>query len=228
MAESNVQTLLWWSLATENILQQYRQPVPFTGNRRYIGVEAWLRDSNSYKRQRISALQRQHPNQNISYIHHDAGVTPVGKPFYREGGFVYFADGDYQARTVLPDGLVHEMLFSNVFGDPQVAFTPHGTGRLLHEASRLVRDDGKVVVRETTAPRHAIKTLTGSVLQAAGLQIDHRIPYMAGPWERLEATYRGAGSSKYCQAEGFYLFLSKTAIAESAPPQLAPLQVAVA
>lgn len=185
----------------------YQQPVSFIGDRAYIGIEAWLRDPIGVKRERVSELRNADKNkQNIFYLAQDLGGAAVRD--YEEGPSWY--EGEYNPSSLLPDEVADEILVSNVFGDPHIAFSRDSSLSLLTELGRLVSKNGIIVIRETITPQNVIH-LTDDVFEEAGLVLSGLVdPINEDLWKKLELVYKGDPSYFYpVKKLDRYRFLSK-------------------
>jgi hypothetical protein len=174
-----------------------------TGNRAYIGVEAWIRDrKHSHYLQHLgdSALKNtffidqylypemEHATDRLS---HDAEV---------------FSES-YDPTTILPNNAADELFLSNVFGDPHIYASPDRPRLLLQEATRLLAPNGTMVIRETLTPHFPQSALTD-----AGLHIVHRQDYGDNEifWGELESVFNGGNRFALVEPTSFYLFIQST------------------
>jgi hypothetical protein len=189
----------------------YQQPTIFEGERYYIGIEAWLRDPANRVKKRIQALQAEHPNNNITFIDQALGAPgESNRQERRDTGTKEVFDGPYDPTTILPDGVADQIVLGNMVGDRHIAHSTRRAGLLLGEVSRLIAEDGVMVIRETESPRRAHRHLKRRSLRRVGLQtIGTRItPGDKEMWERLEARYRA--SKRFDKGLSYYQFLAKT------------------
>jgi len=196
----------------------FQQPGGFTGNRAYIGSEAWTRDSEGRSRAALSTVRTTDPSGNIFFIEQSLGKTGEGnhQEPYEIGSKILFK-GPYDPTTVLPSGIASEVVLSNLVGDPQIAHSRRRVRRLLKEVSRLTAHDGLVVVRETESPRQANRHLERLALLGTGLRkFGARItPDEEAIWQQLEARF---GVKKgYDKGASFYQFLAKAVHADIFP-----------
>lgn len=189
----------------------YQQPAGFTGERSYIGVEAWLRDISATAKATMLELQSRHPGQNVTFIEQSLGkhrdnrrpslFSGIGRIIYR---------GPYDPTTKLPAGSADEVFFNNVFGDPHIAGSGKRSGRLLGEAARIIDENGVIVIRETITPKDSRRRLTDQLLLSAGLKTLAFCTQADQVWERLESLYTNAW--RLSKHQNYYSFLAKTAI----------------
>jgi hypothetical protein len=184
----------------------YCQP-NLSGQRAYVGVEAWLRDAQGKKREHLRSLEAKRPDQNVAFIDHN--VDPDTTPPLPADPARMRHSRPYKPRTILPDEAADEVLFSNVFGDPHVADSSKRTANLLREARRLVDEEGIIVIRETITPESAMLRLTDETLEDTGLQSVARHWYPSRRWQQLEKTYAGKGLDRFPKPMNFYQFLAR-------------------
>lgn len=129
----------------------YAQPPRFTGDKQYIGIEAWTRDPQ-HRQLNILRLIHERFNgqeQNIHFFtNHHTGrlVTSIaGKnpELWRTVG-----DNNGQLRA----NIASEVYASDVLSDPMVAHDPFRSLDILKQMGRIVQRSGLVVVRETYSP----------------------------------------------------------------------------
>lgn len=183
-----------------------KQPFTFRDGRCYIGIEANLRDPCGVARSLVNELLKAHKDENIFYINHDLGggsQRDIDDP----DGESYFV-GEYDATTILPEGCADEVVISNVFCDPHIAFSPERQDALLREAGRLVADAGVVVIRDTITPRYT--ALSRLSYETTGLAPVGTVDYRSDEWRSLESLYDGEPVN-YFDYRGYYLFLQQPA-----------------
>ncbi len=191
----------------------FQQPVPFKGDRLYVGVEAWLRDPLGRIRESVKVEQAERQDQNIVFIdqclrrdgRRNTDALALSNPPQR-----YL--GPYIPTTDFPDASVDEVFLGNVIGDPHLAESRFRIQRILNEVSRIVSNNGMIVVRETLTPLSAHRRLSAVALQKAGLQEIGRYVPMDELWSNLEERY-GVKSKKKVLSMSFYQFLNKAALA---------------
>lgn len=190
------------------------QQTKFSGERAYVGVEAWLRDPDYRKRRQVEKLSAEpaHSTQNVFYLTQtlsDAEAvdsTPMAVTYYNNHG------KNYETATLLPDKAADEVFLSNVFGDPHVAKVPRNTTKLLTEVARLLDKNAIIVLRETITPE--MVDLDERGLKAAGLRVLEDVDQTSThTWAQLERRYNGDTDSPYLVPGSFYRFLAKTATA---------------
>jgi hypothetical protein len=161
----------------------YQQPFEFTGDRAYIGLEAWLRAEVDERPKDLEKLRKrkQSSDHNIFYL--NQGV-------------------DCQSR--LPQGAADEVLLSNVLSDP---FIDLRAENLLGQAAKLAGDTGTIVLREVITPSYS-RAKDPAVLKAAGLQVKLKAGRNDDLWDELEELYRG-NRTVPPRSGSYYLFLSK-------------------
>lgn len=175
----------------------------FTGDRAYIGVEAWLRDLCG-KKNYVESLRQQRGEQNIFFIDHDTiGTTDWSCD--PDGGFLEYT-GSYSAETILPPGTANEVFLSNVFGDPHVAFSG-GSEALVKETSRLAKLGGFVIIRETITP-HFLQ-LSVDQVENSGLEVTKIVTQEdEHEWQALQELYVSDPHS-LSRRKNQYIFLQK-------------------
>jgi SAM-dependent methyltransferase len=176
-----------------------------TGNRAYIGIEAWTRDrKHSHYLQHLgdSALK------NTFFI--DQYLYPEMKHVAdRLSHDAEIFSEPYDPTTILPDNAADELFLSNVFGDPHVHTSPDRPQLLLQEARRLLAPNGTLVIRETLTPHFPNNA---AKLADAGLYIAHRQDYSSNDilWKELEGVFNGSDSPVQVEPTSFYLFIQPT------------------
>lgn len=195
----------------------FAQPGGFTGQRAYIGIEAWLRHPSGPVEFDMTKVKDQDRYQNIIYLYQGLGKPgesnrqTVGRHPANPDKRIFI--GPYDPTTVLPDGAADEFVLSNVIGDGHIAHSLQRSRKLMAEASRLTDPNGVMVIRETMTPLKARQRLTANMLQRVGLQVvAEHVPGDA-MWDRLEGLY---SSSDRHQPTSFYQFLTKTAARRTA------------
>lgn len=186
----------------------YQQNPGFTGQRAYIGIEAWLRDRwNRQRDRKVDQHNALRQGQNIFYVAQKLG----GSVLYDEDNPRYsWYEGEYDPKTLLPDGTADEVFLSNVFCDPHIADSRDATTRLLSEAVRLAESSGMIVLRETITP-HKTVYLTSRLIDDYGLRVEGGvIPSDENAWSKLEELYKAEPSKMGPSYGSYYLFLSKT------------------
>lgn len=195
----------------------YQQPSNFYGQRAYIGIESWIRDPWNVKREQLNKLHNAYANgQNVFYVTHNLG----GKAYKDPAGNRTYFDGEYEAATVLPDSIASEVFLSNVFCDPVVAQVADRVENLLTEVTRLVDQNGVIVLRETLTP-DCTYYFTNDLMASKGLECRAIIrPTDTQTWNDLETLYSGkpykwltdVSTARYefdPIPQSYYLFLSK-------------------
>jgi len=199
----------------------FRQPVGFTGQRAYIGIEPWLYRPRPSEKYEMQILQAEHAGENISFIDQDLDINGnriqrILSRIIRPLGGV----GLYDVSSVLPDEAADEILLSNVFGDRNFFASKERTQRLLHETNRLLAMQSVMVIRETMTPLEARRSLTEEVLQNAGLEIVGDCTPADQAWESLEAVYGSGRTFKAAAEQRFYQFLTKTTESSAGEPHI--------
>lgn len=183
-----------------------------TGNRRYIGVEAWLRDPRSEVRIWLNRLSEEMVGQNVTFIDHEL----EGEPVYTDTGSSLDYQGAYDPTTKLDDQIADEVILSNVLGDPHISNREDSTVKLLAESHRLLKAGGKLIVRETESPLYAARNIPAAQ-QAVGLAQLGRfvLTPKSKAWDSLETVFDGsdlhAFDPKRPSPHSFYLVLGKLA-----------------
>lgn len=185
---------------------------PFTKDRRYIGVESWLRGSQgSRKRMLIEKLVAQGQRGNISFVDHNVGAVVM----HDELDGDTWLHGEYNARTGLPDNCADEVFLSNVFSDRYIAWHADAAIKLLTEVARIVKPTGTVVVRHTiTASQgnYVGNIKPDSKPAKAGLSLLGRVAFKDEDWAKLERVYKAEPSESFpYREEDHYFFLKKDA-----------------
>lgn len=186
----------------------YQQDFKFSDGRTYIGIESWLRDPVYDMRREIHRLRQvQEGGQLIFFLTHDlGGVVHNDDPEDPEEGTWY--EGKYDAHTILQEQTADEVFASNVLCDPLIGFNYPRSLALLNEMRRILKDDGIVLLRETT-PKYMLlfnnELIATSGLQPLALlkQTDDLLL-----WETLEKRFSGAPNIPV-RKESFYLALGK-------------------
>ena len=171
----------------------YQQP-QLTGDRRYIGAETWM-------------VRRRDGLQGI--LAH--AVTPRS---VRNGTNITFVSDPINPLAELEAGIADEVVISNVFGDPLFEKSGIGTPQLLAEASRILKDTGIVVIRETRTPNKS--RLAQAAIEAAGLKTlekVHDIVSQQRIWRALEELFDGRPDVVQPAPSSLYRFLGKSAAA---------------
>lgn len=182
----------------------YQQPVPFYGDRVYLGVETWMRNPANNKPAMVRKTHEQYANnQNIFYT-----TIALDGSVYRDDSGVSWFDGTYNPETALPDGVASEVFLSNVLCDPQIAFNREFSHSLLSEVARITQESGMVVLRETITP-HSVRHIDDELLSSVGLVVDAIIRPHDSEWQRLEQVYKGEPSSMPAKSDSYYMFLKK-------------------
>lgn len=185
----------------------YQQAPGFTGQRAYIGIEAWLRDLWGRQQDRkIDQHRTLGQGQNIFYIAQSlGGIVNYDDENLKNSWY----DGEYDPVTLLPEAAADEVFISNVFCDPHVAYSPDATSKLLAEAARLVDPNGLIVLRETTTPNKAV-CFTNRLIDTTGLKTEGLVRSSDTEiWEKLETFYKAEPAKMEPKLGSYYLFLSK-------------------
>ncbi len=184
----------------------FQQPKPFIGNRVAIGIETWFRDSQGKAREAVRKQEESDRlKQNIVFLEYTAGLSIIRDSL----GRIIASEGEYLPETILPDKAVDEIFLSNVFGDEHLAESDENTHRMLAEISRLLDDEGYVVIRETINPR-ANPFLSKGLFEQVGLELKVIIvPDHKEDWKRLEAIYNAETAHASIMPFSFYMILSK-------------------
>lgn len=183
----------------------FKQPVPFAGERTYIGLENWMRGDKSWT-QRLMA--KRSFDDNVFFMNYESGGAVHSAS---EGGRVErWYSGPFDTESLLPDESCDEVFASNVFCDPYLAYSRERTQKLLHEMQRVTAKDGMIVLRETITPVF-VDEIDTTMLLEIGLQPVHiEDVECADPetWGMLEERYNG--ESMHDRYPGsYYLFLAK-------------------
>jgi hypothetical protein len=176
--------------------------VAFTGQRAYIGVEGWLRDSLGDRRKALRRMHEPFIDQNIFYIQ-----QILGEVANHDSELIYA--GDYDPVTILPAKAANEVFLSNVFGDPKVASMEGHTEALAEEMSRLMAENGRAVVRETLTPQKV--KLDDEILASVGLKALKKVTYEKPLFGELEKLYATSNDSQLymTRTRPFYLFIGR-------------------
>lgn len=163
-----------------------RQPA-FTGERAYIGIEAWLRDAHEAGRSRVATEQKARQfGEHVFYI--DQLLSGVVRRENDESPSWY--DGAYDPATLLPDQAADEVFASNVLCDPHIAYSRERTAALLGEMSRVLHSNGIMVLRETIKP-HRLRHVDDALLTEHGLSLSAWIePDATDTWAALETFFK--------------------------------------
>jgi hypothetical protein len=187
------------------------QPTAFTGQRVYIGIEAWLRDPYGAKRSGLVEKTADiRASQNVFFMAQDLG----GEVCRDSDETPSWYSGEYDTQTVLPDGIADEVFMSNVFCDPHIAHYGDRTERLLTEVARLTADGGKIVLRETITPQYVrlLSSPRNPLVRQLGLQVEARVaPNEEEAWGQLEEVYEADRSCAFLEPrlDSYYLLLQK-------------------
>lgn len=187
----------------------------FTGQRMYVGVEAWMRNIEDVARNELKTLEDKSPHQNVAFIEAVSSRAADKLRKYRTED-----EDPYDPRVMLPDNAGDEVFLGNVFGDPYIATSERRTGLLLHEVSRIAASNGVIVIRETVTPEKSRRSLTPEVIASAGLRMvadykrtDDTTSNHGILWRQLEAVYRPRKQQYWdnptVKDQHFYLFLSR-------------------
>jgi len=174
--------------------------------RSYTGVEAWLRDPSGSVRSALTELQKFYSGTNVRFLDIDVGGD-INRDEESEdyGCFI----GEYQAATPLPGNQADEVVVSNIFGDPHIAYRNGSSVTLLREIERLLKSDGLAVIRETTTPHRATWSFTPERIATAGLKETVRVMQNAPVWQLLETSFSGSSDIPFSPSDSFYAFLQK-------------------
>jgi hypothetical protein len=180
-----------------------------TGQRAYVGVEAWLRDRSHQSRDVVADFSdwARKNNRNVSFIDQP---LPGFAELSREDDFFVSSNttyvGEYDPATILPNNAADEVYLSNVFGDPHIAKTEGATDKLLEEVARLIDPSGMIVVCENITPQLA--GLNSERLERSGLkEVASFTPDMEYEWSLLSKIYDNYTTPLY---GGFFKFIAKT------------------
>lgn len=199
-------SLVMVEIGHANLPVAYQQPFSFTEQRAYIGIEAWLRGGKTG----LAKMKRDNPaGQNIFYISQDTGGKATVNPYVPAE-----YEGPFDTQTRLPDKAADEVFASNVFTDPLVGEDEERSSKLLAEVSRIIDDDGVIVLKETATPEHSTYIRNEEFLALFGLQVAAVAKrdrwWRNSLWRKLEYAYkhpRDLGENDYTKS--FYLFLTK-------------------
>lgn len=183
----------------------YQQSVNLTGNRAYIGYEAWLRDPRSIKRSNLLQEHETSEARSLNIHYQTLALGGVARYVQEDGNNERWLEGEYNPSTPLPDNSVEEVVLGNVFGDPDIAESSDRTIVLLEEANRIITNEGIIIIRETISPRRTSAHLPDSI-EALGLTVMSRILPTDKSWCLLEQQF--AADTSYAK-DSFYLLLSK-------------------
>lgn len=184
----------------------YRQPQGFTGNRAYIGFEAWLRDPDGDKQKRVRSLHEQYKAQNDNIFYHTLALGGMVRSVTENGQTEKWFEGEYNPATPLPDRSAEEVFIGNVFGDHYVKHSADRSAALLNEAARIVADDGVVIIRETITPVNTQLHLE-ELFHEAHMTVLDRITPEDTQWSALQERFSYEPS--YSNGS-YYLFLKKS------------------
>lgn len=180
-----------------------------TGQRAYIGFEAWLRDKPPLGNDGdiglgLEMLRIMTKGKNAFFLNQPLG----GEVELTTGRYIHsIYTGDYNPETVLPDGAADELFIGNAFGDPHIANERRRVISLLLESARLIGPTGTLVIRETTSPRRAQAQLDEVSFRDNGLDvIGYYDQSMQDKWAALETAYMG-DTETYVDSSSFYLIL---------------------
>lgn len=186
----------------------------FTGNRLYVGIEAWVRREVSHERggdARELVLNRtvyETPvGHNVLFLEINVGneEEKYKNDIHRLTGERSY-QGKYNPLTPLGDSSIDETFVGNVFNDPDIADSRGRSMALLNELARVTKPSGIIVLRETISPQFF--SLTQRQIDAVGLEV-REVVFRDNlqAWDMLEEVY---GKSNVLPAKkGFYLFLQK-------------------
>jgi hypothetical protein len=174
---------------------------PFIGSRAYIGVEADLRNPYGMFDKEMQDIKDEYRSQNVFFTKHDTG----GRAVFIDEGVSKEYEGEYNAKTILPNGVADEVFVGNVFGDYHIAWHKN-TQKLLRECSRIVDPNGMIVIRETITPHNV--QITDEELAVEGLRIACKINEGADIWCSMEDIYSGS-KLRLSNPNSFYLVLQK-------------------
>lgn len=200
----------------------YHQSRPFTGNRAYIGYEAWMRDYEGEKKSRLLERHSQYDGDSTNIHFQTLALGGMVRTLADENeeSVERWFEGEYNPATPLPDESVEEVLLGNVFGDPHISYAQSRTNALLSEATRILNNDGLIVIRETITPHNSrtskedlarwprMKTSLESSIEAHGLDVLGYTTPQDKEWQALENEFM---SERYYNKGAYYLFLSKGA-----------------
>jgi hypothetical protein len=183
----------------------YRQPQGFTGNRAYIGFEAWLRDPYGDKQKAVRSLHERYRAQNSNIYYHTLALGGMVRVVTEDGQTEKWFEGEYNPRTPLSDNSIDEVFIGNVFGDHYVKHSAERSTALLNEAARIVTGDGVVIIRETITPVDTRRHLE-ELFHDAHMTVLHRITPEDTQWDALQERF----SYEPSYNDGsYYLFLRK-------------------
>lgn len=181
-------------------------------NRRYYGVEGWLRDPFGGARQSIDEAQEKHKDHhpNVFFINQDLGGVVQGRTIDDPHSSWY--EGGYTTETVLADNVANEVLLSNVVGDLLTSYNYEHLKDLLSEVARVLDYSGIIVIRETITPEHSI-LLCDDLLDLVGLKPKAIIKSDSSSWTSLEDRYKG-DKDMVNSNDSYYLMLAKSAVSQ--------------
>ena len=174
----------------------------------YVGVEGWIRDPQHQMRDRLQQLkQANQDDQNILFVNHDLGGTvTVEDP---DDPSESWYEGPYNAATTLNDSVAHEVVASNVVGDPLSSFNYNHLQGFLKEMNRVCRTDGVGILRECITPENTF-LLTDDLLRSTGWHARRMYTPEDPIWDPLESKFNG-NPSMPIKKDSYYLFLGKLA-----------------
>ena len=171
----------------------------------YFGVETWIRDSGQESPLALNHWRTIFADQNVEFVTHNPGGSTQK---VSDGDTVSVKyRGEYDPTTILADEIADEVFLSNVFTDPMIARYQERTKALLGEAKRLMKPDGKLVLRETITPE--IFRFGAGVLAREGLELEeHYMRSDSGAlWSTLEHSY---GDRERTTERSYYQFIGKS------------------
>lgn len=186
------------------------QQADLQGQRAYIGIEAGMRSVGGWQatEARSDDMRRQYADRNAFFLTHDLGQGEVIEDFVT-GDMQY--RGEFKPETILPDGAADEIVASNVFCDPLIAYNFRYTTELLAEMARLISPMGTIVLRETITP-WKVKFIEEFTARVMGLEILRKVsPSDQETWAKLEevfGTHKDVEDFKTYDSS-YYLFLKK-------------------
>lgn len=183
----------------------FKHPHTFTGGRAYIGYEAWLRDPRGEKRATVQDLHASNGGNERNIHFQTLSLGGTVRSANDRGAIERWYEGDYNPSTPLPDSSVEEVFIGNVFGDPYVANVRERTDALLEEATRILAEDGTLVVRETITPFRTMGNFEASVA-ASGLSARARVTPRDAEWDALEHHF---SNDRIHTLGSYYLLLTK-------------------
>ncbi|MES2631137.1 MAG: hypothetical protein V4611_04210 [Patescibacteria group bacterium] len=183
----------------------HQQSRPFTGDRAYIGFEAWLRDPEGKKKDAIQKTSEVYSDSNHNIHFQTLALGGIVRSITEDGEQQKWYEGLYDPTTALPDGTAEEVLLGNVLSDPYLVYSHERTGAMIDEAVRILADSGVIVIRETIRPDRVGAAFEASIA-ARDLKVLARVTPEDEQWEALESQFV---ADPYYAPDSYYLLLSK-------------------